>query len=579
MSTRLTGRAAAPGAAVAPAFIVPDRPPVEESMPEEPPGSADEEKERLGEALEQAEQELRELAKRVADTAGQDEADIFEAHAEFAADPELESQAHQAIDSGASAESAVSQAFDTFRELLAASKSEYLAGRAADLDDVRDRVVAILMGRDTSLPVPSEASVITAHELSPSQTASIPREAIAAIATETGSPTSHAAILSRSLGIPAVVGCEGLLDAVEAGMTVAVDGREGEVTIDPSTDEREAVEARIRQEEERREQLAELRDEPGETADGYRVELAANIGSPEDLEVAVEAGAEGSGLVRTEFLFLDRDEAPSVEDQVGFYTQVLRTFPGHRVVFRTMDVGADKPLEFVDRDPEDNPALGLRGIRLSLEREELFRTQLRALLRAKVEVDADEDDAGQLAIMFPLVAVARELTQARRILEDVAAEEDVDLDEIEVGVMIEVPSAALGAEGLAEHADFFSIGTNDLLQYLFAADRLQGEVAHLADVCEPDVLALLSDVIEAGHDGEAWVGVCGEAASDPTVAAALVGLEVDELSMTRVAIPEVKNALRGLTLQDCREAVEAAIDEAEDGAQARALLEQRLGLG
>jgi phosphoenolpyruvate-protein phosphotransferase len=526
--------------------------------------------------LARAEAELALLAERVAGTAGASDAEIFEAHAEFAADPELRSLADDAIAAGASAERAVIGAFDTFRDLLAGSSSEYLAARADDLDDVRDRVVAILMGFSTFVPVPDERSVIVAHELSPSQTASIPRELIAGIAVETGSPTSHAAILARSLGIPAVVACEGLLEVVEEGTPVALDGRAGVVLVEPDHEERVVVEERIRREHQRRVELTSLRDEAGRTADGRRVELAANIGSPEDLPVAVEAGAEGSGLVRTEFLFLDRRTPPTVTDQVGFYTEVLEAFPGHRVVFRTMDIGADKPLAFVEREPEENPALGLRGIRLSLERTELLHDQLVALLRARAQV-ADRD-AGRLAIMFPMVSKVAEVTAARRLLDEVAGEEGVDLDDVEVGIMIEVPSAALAARRLAAVTDFFSIGTNDLLQYLFAADRLNGAVGETADVCEPDVLAFLRDVVSAGHDAGNWVGVCGEVASDPTVAAALVGLDVDELSMTRVAIPEVKHALRGLTQEACRRAVEQAIAGSSDGAEARAVIERELDL-
>jgi phosphotransferase system enzyme I (PtsI) len=244
-------------------------------------------------------------------------------------------------------------------------------------------------------------------------------------------------------------------------------------------------------------------------------------------------------------------------------------------VFRTLDAGADKPLSFVERGSEENPALGLRGIRLSLDRPDLFRDQLRALVRARAEV-ADED-AGRVAIMFPLVATASELEAARDTLRTVAAEEGVDDREIEVGVMIEVPSAALGASRLAPHADFLSIGTNDLIQYLFAVDRLNGAVADIGDVLEPDVLALIRSVVEAAHANDAWVGVCGEAAGDPTVAGALVGLGVDELSMTKVAIPEVKDALRRLTREACSEAVRLAIAEAGDGAESRRILEGTLG--
>ena len=578
MSTRLTGRAAAPGAALAPAFVVTPQQPVEDDLPKERSGPAEEETARLRAALERAEEELREIARTVAATAGQAEAEIFEAQSEFAADPELERMAEEAIRGGASAERAVAGAFGTFRDLLAASESEYRAERVADLDDVRDRVVKVLLGRSTAGEAPTVRSVIVAHELTPSQTVSIPVEVIAGIVTETGSPTSHAAILARALGIPAVVSCPGLLEAVgDRGHQVAVDGRTGAVIVGPDASEREAIWRRMGAEERRRDELSALRDEPGRTADGHRVELSANIGAIQHLPAAVDAGGEGSGLVRTEFLFLGRTVAPSVEEQVEFYAEVLRAFPGHRVVFRTLDVGADKPLPFVERDPEENPALGLRGIRLSFQRPELFRAQLRALLRTRSE--ASGRGAGRLAVMFPLVSTVRELVRAREVLREVAKEEGADLAGLEVGVMIEVPSAALSAERLAAHADFLSIGTNDLLQYLFAADRLVGPVANLADVLEPDVLALIRHVIEAGHAQGSWVGVCGEAAGDPTVAAAFVGLGIDELSMTRVAIPEVKDALRRLTRGECREAVLAAIEEANDAAGARRILEDRLGTG
>ena len=574
MSTRLSGRAAAPGAAIGPAFVL--APPlVLTGLPEMASGPRKEEQARLLGALGRAETELRELAQTVTASAGEEEGEIFEAHAEFAADPELIRLTEQAVAEGASAERAVVDAFETFRELLVASASEYLAARAADLDDVRDRVVKILIGLSTFGDKPDRRSVIVAHELTPSQTASIPVDLIAGIATETGSPTSHAAILARALGVPAVVACEGLLAAMRDGVDVAIDGRAGEAIVDPDPSEREAIARRHEEEERRRDALGALRDEPGRTADGHRVELAANIGSIDHIPAAIEAGGEGSGLVRTEFLFLGRADAPTVEEQTKVYAEILRRFPGHRVVFRTLDAGADKPLPFVEREPEENPALGLRGIRLSLRRPDLFRDQLRALVRARVEV-ADED-AGRLAIMFPLVATAAELEAGRDTLRLVAAEEGIDPGEIEVGVMIEVPSGALGAARLAHGVDFFSIGTNDLIQYLFAVDRLNGAVADIGDVLEPDVLALIGRVVEAGHANDAWVGVCGEAAGDPTVAGALVGLGVDELSMTKVAIPEVKDALRRLTRQACRDAVHEAIGKAEDAAESRRILEGRLG--
>lgn len=576
MSTTLTGRPAAPGAALAPAFVLTSGVVLLRDLPPTPGASGEDELVRLSKALQQAEAELRELMVKVSVSAGEDEAEIFEAHAEFAADPELARLAEEAVGGGASAERAVADAFGSFRESLAASTSEYLRARAADLDDVRDRVLKILLGVSTEGEVPENRSVVVAHELTPSQTASIPPDLIAGIATEAGSPTSHAAILARALGVPAVVACPGLLKAVRAGVVVAIDGRAGRVIVDPGRDEGAAIEQRTREEDERRNELAALRDEPGLTADGYRVELAANIGSVDHIPLAIEAGGEGSGLVRTEFLFLGRPEAPTVEEQTQTYAEILRSFPGHRVVFRTLDVGADKPLPFVERDPEENPALGLRGIRLSLQRPELFLGQLRALVRSRSMAG---EESGRLAIMFPLVSTAAELDAAREALRAVAAEEGADLTGVEVGVMIEVPSAALGADRLAGRADFLSIGTNDLLQYLFAVDRLNSAVAGIGDVLEPDVLALIGTVVEAGHANGAWVGVCGEASSDPTTAAALVGLGVDELSMNRVAIPEVKDMLRRVTRAQCKEAVHAALTLATDSTDARRILEERFGTG
>jgi phosphoenolpyruvate-protein phosphotransferase len=574
VSTVLSGRAAAPGAVIAPAFVVASQPSLTD-LPRTASGTSEEERARLHGALDRAEVELEELARSVGTAVGSEEGEIFEAQAEFAADPELRRIAGESVGADSSAERAVVEAFGTFRGLLAASESEYLAARVADLDDVRDRVVRILLGLSTAGERPERRSVIVARELTPSQTASIPAETIAGIVTETGSPTSHAAILARALGIPAVVACDGVFAATRPEVDVAIDGRAGEVIVDPDPSERQTIERRHEQEERRRKDLAALRDEPGRTADGHRVELAANIGAIDHIPAAVEAGVEGSGLVRTEFLFLGRVTAPSVDEQTKVYADILRGFPGQRVVFRTLDVGADKPLPFVKRDAEENPALGLRGIRLGLRRPELFRDQLRALLRAASEVAGE--DAGRMAVMFPLVAEPAELEAARETFRSVAEKEGVAADGIEVGVMIEVPSAALAADRLARHADFFSIGTNDLIQYLFAVDRLNAAVADIGDVLDPDVLGLVARIIGAAHANGAWVGVCGEAAGDPTVAAALVGLGVDELSMTKVAIPEVKDALRRLTRDACRGAVETAIDRAADGADARRIIETQLG--
>jgi phosphoenolpyruvate-protein phosphotransferase len=566
MSTRLQGRPASPGIALAPAFVIQPRSAV--SVTPAATRSREEEHARLDVALEEVEAKLRELADRMIAEIGPHEARIFEAHADFAADPELAKQAHTAIDGGAGAEQAVGEAFDGFRDMLAASGDEYLAARATDLTDVRDQVIDVLTGAGPK-HVPAQRSVVVALDLAPSDTARLPRKFLAGIACEQGSPTSHAAILSRSLGIPAVVGVTGLMTSLGGHTTLAIDGSSGEVLVDPPRADRERFETRAADEVQRRASLEALRDELGRTADGRHVELAVNVNEPEALTQARDAGAEGSGLVRTEFLFLDRQTAPDVETQTRHYRDVLAAFPGQRVVVRTMDIGADKPLPFIRRDPEENPALGVRGLRLSLAVPELLRDQLRALVRASA--GADSESSGRLAIMFPMVSRIEEFNEARHALDEIAAEEGIDASGIEVGLMIEVPAAALAARSFARRADFVSIGTNDLLQYLFAADRLLADVAGLPDILQPSVLRLLDRVFTEVHAENAWVGVCGEAAADPVSAAALVGLGVDELSMTPNAIPEIKDLLRQVTYTELREAVESAMGS-PDARMARRLI-------
>jgi phosphoenolpyruvate-protein phosphotransferase len=554
VSGPLPGRAASPGAALGPAFVVAPRVTAMEAQTTDDPEA---ERDRVDAALERAAADLEELADTVGEDAGEEQAEIFMAHAEFAADPELADRIHGSIAGGASAERAVREGFGSFRALLEQSSSEYLAARATDLDDVRDQVLDLLAGRDVT-DAPTEPCVVVAVELTPSQTARIPREFLLAIACERGSPTSHSAILARSLRIPAVVGVEGLLGNVEVGQIVAVDGESGEVIVEPDEATRATIEQRGAAYTERAEELRLAAAEPCVTADGRRIEVAANIDGPDALGRAVDHGAEGTGLVRTELLFLESTEPPSIEDQTDYYRRVLETFPGERVVFRTMDIGADKPLPFVDRDEEDNPALGLRGLRLGLARPDLLRDQLRALLRTASETQ----EGGRLAIMFPLVSRVDEVPRARALLDEAADQEGIDadvLDRIEVGVMIEVPSAALAARRIAAQLDFVSVGTNDLLQYLFAVDRVNADVAALPDLLDPDILRLLRDVADAAHAEDTWIGVCGEAAADPLTAAALVGAGADELSATPAAIPQVKAMLRAVDTSALRTAVDEAI--------------------
>lgn len=568
----IQGRGASPGVALAPAFIVAPRPRVEAiegSAPLDPAA----EHGRLDAALEQAASELEAIADSLVGDVGEEDAAIFSAHAAFAGDPELASLAHGMVNGGVAADVAVRDAFASFRALLASSGDEYLAARAADIEDVAQRVVGILTGATRA--VPTQRCVVVARDLAPSDTAELPRHLVVGIVCEAGSPTSHAAILARSLGIPAVVGAGAVLDAVQAGVVLAVDGVAGEVLVDPDEVDRDRYEKFAAAEAERRELLDALRDEPGQTADGRHVELAANISDPTALERARRAGADGSGLVRTEFLFQDAAEAPSIERQAVQYRRILDAFPGERVVFRTLDIGADKPVAFIRRPPEENPALGVRGIRLGLEEPRLLHDQLRALLRAWDPVAANDGITGRLAIMFPMIATVLEVEAALSVLADAAEQEHVTPDGVEVGIMIEVPAAALAARRLAQRVDFLSIGTNDLLQYLFAADRLNADVAGIPDIFDPDVLRLVASVVEAAHGHGSWVGVCGEAAAEPRAAAAFVGLGVDELSMTANAVPDVKDKLRRHLEAELRAAAAAAM-QAPDGTTARRVFKEAL---
>lgn len=551
MSHVITGLPAANGSALAPAFILR----TEHAVADRTPGCPEDEILLLDSSIATAISQLQGIADKVRKEVGDDEAAIFEAHVMFAGDPALAEMAKNDIALGKRADLAIKQAFTTFKEMLVSTGDEYMMARAADMDDVSARVQAIINGVDLTLDVPTEPSVIIAEELTPSQTATLPRDVMAALVTEKGSATSHAAILARAAEIPAIVGAEGILAAVKPGDVVGVNGATGAIVVSPDEHEAEEIELRIEREARRKESLAELVNTPGQTKDGQRVELAANIGGLDHLEPAVAHGAEGSGLMRSKLVFQDRQEAPTAEEQAAFYSKALAAFPGHRVVIRTMDVGADKPLPFVNQEEEENPALGLRGVRLSLDRPDLFDAQLRGLLMAY----RDTTEGGRLAIMFPMVSVVSEFRAAKDRTLEIAEELGVDTTHLEIGMMIEVPVAALLADQLAEYADFFSIGTNDLVQYLFAVDRLDSRLAKLAQYLNPAVIRLINQVVKGANKHGSWVGICGESASDPVMAVIAAGLGVRELSMTPTAIGEVKDTLRHLTMNQCNNAAELAM--------------------
>ena len=466
---------------------------------------------------------------------------VLEAQALMALDPELMADVERRITVGSSAERAVYDAFAAYRALLA-NAGEYLAGRVADLDDVRNRIVARLMGVPMpGVPDSDEPYVLFARDLAPADTALLDPTLVLGFVTEEGGPTSHSAILARALGVPAVVAMAGATDMAE-GVVVAVDGSTGEVLVGPS----EEQQAELRRIAAERKAALSASTGPGQTSDGHKVPLLANIGGPADVPAAVEMGAEGIGLFRTEFLFLDDSkQAPTEDAQVEAYRKVLEAFPGGRVVVRVLDAGADKPLDFLTPADEPNPALGVRGLRSLLEHPEVLQSQLRALARAAAGLPV------YLEVMAPMVADRIDA----RAFADACRKAGLSA---KFGAMVEIPSAALRARSILQEVEFLSLGTNDLAQYAFAADRQVGAVARLQDPWQPALLDLIALSCDAAKATDKSCGVCGEAAADPVLACVLTGLGVTSLSMGAASIPYVRATLAKYTLAQCRRAAAAA---------------------
>lgn len=530
---------------------------------EAPLGEPGVERSRAVSALEAVAADLEERGAR----AGGDATAVLSAQALMARDPGLAAETGRRVDSGTAAPRAVWESFAAYREVLAGA-GEYMAGRVADLDDVRDRAVARLMGiPEPKAPARSEPYVLVARDLAPADTAVLDPASVRAFVTEEGGPTSHTAILARSMGVPAVVACPGAAGLAD-GTAVLVDGGSGEVRIDPpEADVRAATEAAVA-----RTRAATGGEGPGATTDGHPVPLLANIGRPGDLDAALSAGAEGIGLYRTEFLFLDRAEPPGAAEQVEAYQKILAAFPGGRVVVRVLDAGADKPLSFLPPSPgEPNPALGERGLRLLRRHPDVLAGQLRALHRAATETPA----GARLEVMAPMVADVADAEWFAAACREAGITGGI-------GAMIEVPAAALRAGDIAGAVDFFSIGSNDLAQYAFAADRQVGAVGRLQDPWQPALLDLLAQSAAAAARAGAGCGVCGEAAADPVLACVLAGLGVTSLSMGPPAIPLVRAALAAHSLATCEAAANAARRaRTADGARAaaRAELDGLTGLG
>ncbi|HEX8919660.1 MAG TPA: phosphoenolpyruvate--protein phosphotransferase [Chloroflexota bacterium] len=544
MASPLQGIGVSPGVVIGPAHVIRELEHVSRQS-----GTPEQELAAFDIATEQAAAELESLASRLRAENHEAEAGILDAQALMARDPSLADLVRDQIRKGASAERAIDAAASHYRDTLLSLGDDYLAARAEDVTDVAQHMQRAL-GTETPQPEIRRLSVVVAHNLTPSQTASFDRELLLGLATQTGGPTSHTAILARTLGIPAVVGLGPAAGEIRSGQEVALDGDTGEIALDLDSDERSRWLERARAYEREKRRLTAFRDLPAETTDGRRITMAANIGSPAEVDAALENGAEGVGLFRTEFLFAERDHMPSEDEQVEAYRSVLEAFR-HTVVIRTLDVGADKPLPYIESPDEENPFLGERGIRYSLRHPDLFRVQLRALQRAST--------AGKLAVMFPMVSEVEQIKTARQMLEDIREEVG---GSAQIGIMVEVPAAALAASRLAPLVDFFSVGSNDLTQYTLAVDRVNERIASLYRPLHPSVLRLISVASEAAHAHGKWIGICGEMAGDPLAIPLLIGLGIDELSMAPSRLPVAKERVRGLTFDACREAAQLSLDYA-----------------
>ncbi|WP_148416307.1 phosphoenolpyruvate--protein phosphotransferase [Haloferax sp. KTX1] len=521
-------------------------------LPEPPaPEDVDEDAElaRFEDARAAAEDELEAERERTAERVGEEEAAVFDAHVQFLNDPQITDGVTDAIEGGLPAEHAVQETFSEFVEQFE-NMGGRMGERADDLRDVRDRLVRVLSdGERVDLSSLPEGSVVVAERLTPSDTAQLDPERVAGFVTVTGGRTSHAAIFARSLALPAIVGVGEELQSVEDGTEVVVDGESGDLVVDPTDERKEAAAAAAD---------VDIRHESVETADGVDIEVAANIGTLADLGPAVDRGADGVGLFRTEFLFLDRESPPDEDEQYEAYVEALESFDGGRVVVRTLDIGGDKPVPYLDLPDEENPFLGERGIRRSLGPDaDLFETQVRALLRA-----AASADGANLSVMLPLVSTVEELRAGRERFESVAADLDAEgvANELpEFGIMVETPAAAFMADRFAPHVDFFSIGTNDLAQYVMAAERGNERVSELGDYRQPAVLRAIDATVSAAEGEDCWVGMCGEMAGDPDLTELLVGLGLDELSMSAVTVPQVKAAVADTDTADARALAERVL--------------------
>jgi phosphocarrier protein FPr len=543
----LLGVSASPGLAVGNVFQVQRA----DIAVEEGGSGVEQEKAKLTDAIAKARAQLDALRAQLHAKADPAKAAIFAAHAELLDDPDFLDIANSAIAKGKSAAFAWKSAAKLHAERLASLRNELLAQRANDVRDVGWRVLELLTGVSRQLPAYPENSILIAEDLTPSDTATMERGRVVGFATVRGGATSHVAILARSLDIPAIAGIEPSALDIATGTPVILDASKGSLLLNPPPQEIERIRQRQAKNEARRKEDITHALKPAVTSDGHRVAVFANIGGVKDARQIVDIGGEGVGLLRSEFLFMDRSSAPSEDEQTESYASVIRALGnGRHVIIRTLDVGGDKPLPYLPIPKEDNPFLGERGIRVGLDRPEVLRTQLRALLRASKE--------GDLHVMFPMIATLQELRDAKAVLAEEA--KALGIPPFPCGIMVEVPAVAVMAKTFAKEADFFSIGTNDLTQYTLAMDRGHPKLAPKVDALNPAVLRLIAQTIEGGHAHQRLTGICGGIAGDPHAVPILVGLGVDELSVSIPAIPAVKAQIRRLNLSTCQELARRALD-------------------
>ncbi len=546
MAKDVKGIAASDGIGIAPAYLLVDP---DLSYDKVKVDDTAAEYARVEKAFQDSIEELTQIKENAKDRLGEEELGVFDAHIAILSDPEMLGQIKDDIENNhTGAEEAVDKVTTAFADMLAAmTDNAYMQERAADVKDVAKRAMSHLLGKQLpNIAGINSPVVIVAHEITPSDTSQMDAKFVKGIVTDLGGRTSHAAIMSRTLRIPAIVGSNEITTSVEHGQMMIVDGLNGDAIIDPSDDQVKEYEAKAEAFEAERAEWAKLVDAPSVSKDGKEFEIAANIGTPDDTEDAVKQGADGVGLFRSEFLYMGNDHMPSEDEQFEAYKKAVVGMNGKPVVVRTMDIGGDKPLDYMPLPKEENPFLGYRAIRICLDRPELFKTQLRALVRAS--------EFGPVSIMFPMIATVAELRQAKAIFEEAKAEVQKDHpglgDDVKIGMMIEIPLSSLNAAQLAKEVDFFSIGTNDLIQYSFAADRGNEAVSYLYQPLNPAFLSLVKHVITSAHENGAKAAMCGEMAGDEMALPLLMGMGLDEYSMSATSILRTRSMMKKLDTKE-----------------------------